>query len=45
MGELKRRGYTGDVCLTAEYTDKTPDEVEQLVKQDLKLAKRCFTSV
>ncbi|MEZ6191978.1 MAG: hypothetical protein R3C45_11930 [Phycisphaerales bacterium] len=43
IDELKRRGYTGDICLTAEYSDKAPDEVEQLVTQDLALAKRCFS--
>lgn len=44
IGELKRRGYSGDVCLTAEYSDKTPDEVEKLTTEDLKLANRCFVS-
>lgn len=44
IGELKRRRYTGDVCLTAEYSDQTPDVVEKLVTQDLVLAKRCFVS-
>lgn len=43
--ELNRRGYTGDICLTAEYSDKTPDDVEKLVAADLTLAKRCFATV
>lgn len=44
IGELNRRSYAGGICLTAEYTDKTPDEVQELVIQDLALAKRCFAS-
>jgi len=31
--ELKKRGYDGDVCLTAEYTDT--DAVERLAVEDL----------
>lgn len=44
-GELKRRNYTGDVCLTAEYTESDVKAVERLVVRDLQLAKRCFGSV
>jgi sugar phosphate isomerase/epimerase len=42
--ELKRRGYTGDICLTAEYTVSDVGTVERMVIKDLQLAKRCFGS-
>ncbi len=45
IGELKRRGFRGDVCLTAEYTEPNVKVVERLVTQDLTLAKHCFGSV
>ena len=38
--ELKRRGYEGDVCLTAEYSAK--DEVDRLIAEDLAYAKSLF---
>jgi len=43
--ELKRRDYSWDICLTAEYSDVDVQEVERLAKNDLFLAKRCFDSV
>lgn len=41
---LVKRGYNGDICLTAEYTEPNVKVVERLVTQDLALAKRCFAS-
>jgi sugar phosphate isomerase/epimerase len=38
--ELKRRGYAGVVCLTAEYSDH--DAVDRLIAQDLAFAKSLF---
>jgi sugar phosphate isomerase/epimerase len=38
--ELKRRGYEGWVCLTAEYSDQTA--VERLTAEDLAYAKSLF---
>ena len=38
--ELIRRGYAGNVCLSAEYTD--PDDVTRLAADDLRFAKSCF---
>ena len=38
--ELRRRGYRGAVCLTAEYTDE--DAVNRLCRQDLAYAKGLF---
>jgi sugar phosphate isomerase/epimerase len=35
--ELRRRGYAGDVCLTAEYSD--PEPAEALVARDLAFAR------
>ncbi len=43
--ELKRRNYTGDICLTAEYTGADTNEVERLAKNDLCFAKRCSDTV
>ena len=46
--ELKKRGFSGDVCLTAEYSnpnergDLTGSAVEPLVKGDLQYAKSLF---
>ena len=37
---LKKRGYTGDVCLTAEYSDH--DAVDRLIVEDLAYAKSLF---
>jgi sugar phosphate isomerase/epimerase len=42
ISELKRRNYTGDLCLTAEYTEPDGTNVERLATADLMLAKRCF---
>ena len=38
--ELKKRDYKGDVCLTAEYTDKKA--VDRLIKEDIKFVKELF---
>jgi len=38
--ELGERGFAGDVCLTAEYSDH--DAVERLVKDDVAFAKSLF---
>ncbi|HUZ17233.1 MAG TPA: TIM barrel protein [Spirochaetia bacterium] len=46
--ELKRRGYAGDLCLTAEYSnplergDKTGADVEPLAAADLAYARSLF---
>lgn len=46
--ELARRGYRGDVCLTAEYTDplnggeRKGESVIPLIAQDFAFAKRAF---
>lgn len=42
IGELRRRNYTGGVCLTAEYTGIDVKHIERLATADLALAKRCF---
>jgi len=42
--ELSRRGYTGDVCLTAEYSEPAPARIGEMVQQDLTLARLCFSS-
>ncbi|GAB4189854.1 MAG: hypothetical protein Kow00105_04230 [Phycisphaeraceae bacterium] len=42
IGELKRRGYRGDVCLTAEYSEDDLKTVKKLAMSDLALARRCF---
>jgi sugar phosphate isomerase/epimerase len=41
VAELKRRGYQGVVCLTAEYTDEA--EVKRLVAEDLAFARLLFS--
>jgi sugar phosphate isomerase/epimerase len=38
--ELKRRGYRGVVCLTAEYTDE--GSVERLIAEDVRWARALF---
>jgi sugar phosphate isomerase/epimerase len=38
--ELKRRGYQGAICLTAEYSDH--DAVDRLVREDITFAKSLF---
>ncbi len=40
VAELKRRGYAGDVCLTAEYSD--PGAAERLAAEDLVYLKSLF---
>ena len=37
--ELKRRGYRGPICLTAEYST---DEVDRLIREDITYAKGLF---
>jgi len=39
-GELTRRGFAGDVCLTAEYSDH--DAVDRLIAEDIAFAKSLF---
>ncbi len=39
-GELKKRNYSGDVCLTAEYSDATA--VQRLAAEDLAYLKSLF---
>jgi sugar phosphate isomerase/epimerase len=48
-GELKRRGYEGDICLPAEYTDpegrggqRMGDSVLPLLAQDIRYARSLF---
>jgi sugar phosphate isomerase/epimerase len=38
--ELKRRGYEGVVCLTAEYSDRS--SVERLIAEDIAFARSIF---
>jgi hypothetical protein len=38
--ELKRRNYTGVICLTAEYSDEPA--VNRLIAEDLAYAKALF---
>ena len=38
--ELKRRGYSGVVCLTAEYSDH--DSVDRLIAEDIAFARSLF---
>ncbi len=40
VAELKRRGYEGDVCLTAEYSDH--EAVDQLIAEDIQYARELF---
>jgi len=40
VSELKRRGYKGIVCLTAEYSDH--DSVNRLIAEDLSFARSLF---
>lgn len=40
---LKEGGWTGPICLTAEYSDASgPDQVADLVRADLATARRCW---
>lgn len=41
--ELKKRNFSGDVCLTAEYSDH--DRVDDLVAEDIAYAKHLFDTV
>jgi len=43
VGELKKRGYQGDVCLTAEYSDKA--RLNQLIAEDFPVFARFAASV
>ena len=38
--ELKRRSYSGVICLTAEYTDE--EAVDRLISEDIKFARSLF---
>ena len=38
--ELKKRGFDGNVCLTAEYSEK--EEVDRLIAEDMAFAKSLF---
>ncbi len=40
VAELKKRGYSGTVCLTAEYSDH--DAVDRLIREDIAFAKELF---
>jgi sugar phosphate isomerase/epimerase len=42
VGILQRRGYTGAVCLTAEYTAE--EAVDRLIREDIVFAKSLFGS-
>ena len=39
-GELKRRGFSGDICLTAEYSDHA--SVDRLIAEDIAFAQALF---
>jgi len=41
--ELKKRNYSGDICLTAEYSD--PDKVDANIAEDIVYAKYLFDTV
>ena len=41
--ELKKRNYSGDICLTAEYSD--PDQIDANVAEDIFYAKHLFNTV
>jgi len=40
VAQLQQRGYQGDVCLTAEYSDH--DAVDRLIAEDLAFARSLF---
>jgi len=40
-GELRRRDYTGPICLTAEYSAE--DDVDRLIARDIQFARSLFT--
>ena len=42
VGELKKREYSGVVCLTAEYSDQ--DSVNRLIAEDITFARSLFES-
>lgn len=42
IGELKRRGYEGVVCLTAEYADL--HETDRFIQDDIQFAKALFAA-
>lgn len=39
-GELRKRGFVGDICLTAEYSDH--DAVDRLIAEDIQFARSLF---
>lgn len=44
LGHLKQRGWSGPICLTAEYSDVTgPDAVAELVRADLTTARELWS--
>ena len=43
VGELKKRSYSGDVCLTAEYSDE--DRVDTLIAEDIEYINFLFDTV
>lgn len=44
LGHLKQRGWSGPICLTAEYSDVTgPDAVAELVRSDLATARELWS--
>ena len=40
VGELKRRGFSGDICLTAEYSDHASED--RLIAEDIAFAQALF---
>jgi len=40
VAELKKRNYSGDICLTSEYTDE--ERVDELIAEDIVYAKSLF---
>lgn len=40
--ELQQRGWTGPICLTAEYSD--PDAVDRLIAEDIAFARSLFNA-
>jgi hypothetical protein len=41
VAELKRRNYSGVICLTAEYSDE--EDVDRLIAEDIVYAKSLFS--
>ena len=40
--ELKKRQYTGDICLTAEYDEVMQGDLDRLIREDLEYARSLF---